>query len=190
MNEIKSFIITLISVLILITAIEMIAPDNSLKKYLKFVLGIIIIAIIISPILSFFKKGEENIEVLINNYINLESKETLNSEVEKQNNQKAVFKKNLETNCNELLKEKFEDMEFETFIDCDIDTYNIEYSINSIEIKVKDKKISKVEQVIIGKSNEAKEVSSKNEEIKNKDEILKYLSDSLNISKEKINIYK
>lgn len=189
MNEIKSFIITLISVLIIITAIEMIAPDNSLKKYLKFVLGIIIIAIIISPILSFFKKGEENIEGLINNYITSNYKEISNSEIKDEYTQKAIFKKNLEKNCNELLKEKFEDMDFESTIDCEIDTYNIEYSINSIEVRVKDKKISKVEQIIIGKNDDSKEVSSKNEEVKNKDDILKYLSDSLNISKEKINIY-
>lgn len=189
MNEIKSFIITLISVLILITAIEMISPDNSLKKYLKFVLGIIIIAIIISPILSFFKIGEENIESLVNNYISLNYKENSEDKVKDEYTQKTIFKKNLEKNCNELLKEKFEDMEFESSIDCEIDTYNIEYSINSVKVKVKDKKISKIEQIIIGKNNDSTEVSSKNQEVKNKDEILKYLSDSLNISKEKINIY-
>lgn len=189
MEEIKSFIITLISVLILITAIEIIAPDNNLKKYLKFVLGLIIIAIIISPILNFFKLGEKNIESLINNYIDSDYKEISNSEIQDGESRKAIFKKNLEKNCNELLKEKFQDMEFESNIDCEVDIYNVEYSINSIEIKVTDKKVSKIEEVIIGNNDESKEVSSKNEEIANKEEILKYLSDSLNISKDKINIY-
>ena len=52
MDEIKGFIITLVSMIILISAIELIAPDNSMKKYLKFVLGTILIAVMISPIVS------------------------------------------------------------------------------------------------------------------------------------------
>ena len=61
MEELKEFVITLVTMLILMTAVELIAPDNNMKKYLKFVLGLIFIAIMLSPIISVFTKGEENI---------------------------------------------------------------------------------------------------------------------------------
>ena len=59
MEEIKGFVITLVTMLILMTAIEFIAPDNNMKKYLKFVLGLILISVMLSPIISLFSKGEE-----------------------------------------------------------------------------------------------------------------------------------
>ncbi len=39
-----------------ITAVEMILPDNSMKKYAKFVLGLLLIVVIINPIIKIFDK--------------------------------------------------------------------------------------------------------------------------------------
>ena len=189
MEEIKSFITTLISILILITAMELISPDNSLKKYIKFILGIIIIAIIITPIVNFFREGEDGVENLVNKYMDIEYKEDSKENIEDVNTRNTMFKKNLEENCNKILSEKFVDMKFESNIDCDIDTYNIDYSINSVEVKVSDKKVSKIKEVIINRDDNSKEVASNNEKIEKEEEIIKYLSDSLNIPKDKIKVY-
>ena len=59
MEEIKGFVITLVTMLILISAIELISPENSMKKYIKFVLGCILIAVMISPLINFLGDGEE-----------------------------------------------------------------------------------------------------------------------------------
>ena len=39
-----------------ITAVEMILPDNNMKKYAKFVLGLMLIVVIINPIIKIFDK--------------------------------------------------------------------------------------------------------------------------------------
>ena len=39
-----------------ITAVEMILPDNSMRKYAKFVLGLMLIVVIINPIMKIFDK--------------------------------------------------------------------------------------------------------------------------------------
>ena len=121
MDEIKGFIITLVSMIILISAIELISPDNSMKKYLKFVLGTILIAVMISPIVSVLSDGESILTNKISEYIDLVDSNSMeaSSEIEKSTG-KIAFKENLEENCNRLLKEKFKDFEFKSYIDCEV----------------------------------------------------------------------
>ena len=59
MEYIKSFIETLVTIIILFSAIELISPNNSMKKYIKFVLGLILIVVMLSPIIDFFTEGED-----------------------------------------------------------------------------------------------------------------------------------
>ena len=47
MEYIKSFIETLVTIIILFSAIELISPNNSMKKYIKFVLGLILIVVML-----------------------------------------------------------------------------------------------------------------------------------------------
>ena len=53
MEYLNNFIITLVATMIFMTSIEIIAPDNSMKKYIKFVLGLILISVMINPIINF-----------------------------------------------------------------------------------------------------------------------------------------
>lgn len=191
MSEIKGFVVTLVSMLILITAIELISPDNSMKKYLKFVLGTILVAVMISPIISIISKGEDNLSQKIEEYVDLvenKSLETINTNNEDKS--KLQFQNNLEENCNRLLKENFNEFDFKSSIDCDINMAQITYSINEVKVFVKDKSISKIEKIIINNGKESTEVSSNNESINNEEEIISYLTQTLNISKDKIKIYK
>ena len=191
MEEIKNFVITLVSMIILITAIELIAPDNSMKKYVKFVLGTILIAVMISPIISLISNGEEVLTKEIEEYIQIADNKSIEASNEyKQNNSEIVFKESLEQNCISLLKEKFKDLDFEINIDCDVDMKNINYLINNVNIGVKDKEVSTIKKIIINKSNDSTEVSSNEDTVKNKDEIEDYLSETLNITKDNIKVYK
>lgn len=191
MEEVKGFIITLVSMLILITAIELIAPDNSMKKYLKFVLGTILIAVMISPIFSLINKGEDGLSKKVEEYIELVDNKSFEANKEyKDNTSEIAFKKNLEENCNRLLNEKFESLDFESDIDCEVNMLNIDYAINKIRVKVKDKGVSKIEKIVIKKEDESTEVSSNNYEVRNQGEIIDYISQTFNISKDKITVYK
>lgn len=191
MDEIKGFIVTLVSMIILISALELISPDNSMKKYLKFVLGTILIAVIISPILSIISNGEKNITNNISEYIDLANRKSIETNSEnKESTSEIAFKENLQENCNKLLKEKFKDYEFISDINCELNMKDITYSINKVKIGVKDKDVSKIKKIVINNNEESTEVSSKEEKVKNKDEIINYLAEILNISKEQIMIYK
>jgi stage III sporulation protein AF len=170
MEEIKGFVITLVTMLILMTAIEFIAPDNNMKKYLKFVLGLILISVMLSPIISLFSKGEESISLQVQKYIELSE--------------------NVEQNCNRLLKEKFTDKEFVSNIDCEVDMNNINYSIDKVQVGVKNKDVSKIQKIIINTQKDSKSVSSQDEKVNNEDEIISYLAEALNVSKDKIEVYK
>ncbi|WP_278599761.1 stage III sporulation protein AF [Clostridium tertium] len=185
MEEIKGFVITLVTMLILMTAIEFIAPDNNMKKYLKFVLGLILISVMLSPIISLFSKGEESISLQVQKYIELSENES--AEVSKDYKSDS---ENLEQNCNRLLKEKFTDKEFVSNIDCEVDMNNINYSIDKVQVGVKNKDVSKIQKIIINTQKDSKSVSSQDEKVNNEDEIISYLAEALNVSKDKIEVYK
>ena len=191
MDEIKGFIITLVSMIILISAIELIAPDNSMKKYLKFVLGTILIAVMISPIVSVLSDGESILTSKISEYIDLVDSNSIETTSENEKSTgKIAFKENLQQNCNRWLKEKFKEFEFESYIDCEVNMQDITYSINKVEIAVKNKGVSKIEKIVINNTDASTEVDSKAEKIKNEDEIIDYVSEILNVTKDKIIIYK
>ncbi len=190
MEEIKGFVITLVSMLILMTAIELIAPDNNMKKYLKFVLGLILITVMLSPIISVFSKGEEDISLEIQRYLDINENKSIETSKNYSKNGESVFKRNLEENCNRLLKEKFTNNEFISEIDCKIDMDNINYSINKVEVGVKNKEVSKIQKIIVNTKEDSKTVSSQDEKVDNKDEIVSYLAEVFNVSKDKIEVYK
>lgn len=190
MEEIKGFVITLVTMLILMTAIEFIAPDNNMKKYLKFVLGLILISVMLSPIISLFSKGEESISLQVQKYIELSENESAEVSKDYKSNSENVFKENLEQNCNRFLKEKFTDKEFVSNIDCEVDMNNINYSIDKVQVGVKNKDVSKIQKIIINTQKDSKSVSSQDEKVNNEDEIISYLAEALNVSKDKIEVYK
>lgn len=191
MDEIKGFIVTLVSIIILFSAIELISPDNSMKKYLKFVLGTILIAVMISPIVSIISKGENTISEDISEYIDLTNGKSIETNSEdKESISEIAFKENLEENCNKLLKEKFKDFEFQSDIDCKLNMQDITYVINKVKIGVKNREVSKIEKVIINNNKESAEVSSNEEKVKNEAEIINYLAEILNVNKDQIIIYK
>ncbi|MGL4873730.1 MAG: stage III sporulation protein AF [Clostridium sp.] len=187
MEIIKEFVITLVSTIILITAVELILPDNSMKKYSKFILGTMLIAVILTPIIKFIKGGEDAITQTIISYENKELKETndMKGKGKVNNIKKEAFEKNLSKNIENILEKKFEKYKFSSEINCDADFDKMEFNIKNIVIYVKDggdiSKIKKVEKVII---EENKEIKTN----KQYEDIRVYLSKELDIGKEKISV--
>lgn len=58
-ETLKGLVTTLVTILIFISAVELIAPNNKMKKYIKFVLGLILTSVILNPILQFVSNGEK-----------------------------------------------------------------------------------------------------------------------------------
>ena len=191
MEYLNNFIITLVATMIFMTAIEIIAPDNSMKKYIKFVLGLILISVMINPIIKFFTGGEQEVINRIKRYedmLNLgvtnegESKEVIEK-------QKEAFKSNLNSNCDNLLKEQFSDKDFKSDIKCNINLSDMTYSIDSLEVGVRENGIRLVDKIRINVNDESEEAVSNNEKIDNEEEIKNYLSELFKIPIEKIKLY-
>lgn len=191
MEYLNNFIITLVATMIFMTSIEIIAPDNSMKKYIKFVLGLILISVMINPIIKFFTGGEQEVINRIKRYedmLNLgvtnegESKEVIEK-------QKEAFKSNLNSNCDNLLKEKFSDKDFKSDIKCNINLSDMTYSIDSLEVGVRENGIRLVDKIRINVNDESEEAVSNNEKIDNEEEIKNYLSEFFKIPIEKIKLY-
>ena len=191
MEYLNNFIITLVATMIFMTSIEIIAPDNSMKKYIKFVLGLILISVMINPIIKFFTGGEQEVINRIKRYedmLNLgvtnegESKEVIEK-------QKEAFKSNLNSNCDNLLKEKFSDKNFKSDIKCNINLSDMTYSIDSLEVGVRENGIRLVDKIRINVNDESEEAVSNNEKSDNEEEIKNYLSELFKIPIEKIKLY-
>ena len=189
MEYIKSFIETLVTIIILFSAIELISPNNSMKKYIKFVLGLILIVVMLSPIIDFFTEGEDKIVSTIKEYENILSKDTkTSSDVAVSNEVEDVFIENLNKNSAAELAEAFPDYTFVCNIDCNIDLSNYSYNISHAKIGISTGKIQdveKIEKVEISNDNETNSKVYSDDEQK----IVSYVSNMLGVSEEKIEIY-
>ena len=189
MEYIKSFIETLVTIIILFSAIELISPNNSMKKYIKFVLGLILIVVMLNPIIDFFTEGEDKIVSTIKEYEGILSTDTeTSSDVAASNEVEDVFIENLNKNSATELAEKFPDYKFVFDIDCNIDLNNFSYDISHAKISISTNKIQeveKIEKVEISNDNKTNSQAYSDDEQK----ILSYVSNMLGISEDKIEIY-
>lgn len=189
MEYIKSFIETLVTIIILFSAIELISPNNSMKKYIKFVLGLILIVVMLNPIIDFFTEGEDKIVSTIKEYEGILSTDTeTSSDVAASNEVEDVFIENLNKNSATELAEKFPDYKFVCDIDCNIDLNNFSYDISHAKISISTNKIQEVEKIEkVEISNDNKTNSQAYSDYEQK--ILSYVSNMLGISEDKIEIY-
>lgn len=185
MELINNFIVTLVTTLIFITAIELVAPDNSMKKYLKFVLGLMLIAVILNPIVNFFTKGQVFLDDLIDKYTNEVSKPTVAS-AGKESDKKLMeksFKDNFNKNCVSMLSKEFPEYDFTSDLECKVDFGNTTFEITSLKIVAKEKGIRKVEKIDLSKEKTNEEEDDTQKRIK------KYISEELEVDKDKIKVY-
>lgn len=193
METLKSIVINLVTVIIFISAVELITPNNNMKKYIKFILGLILITVILNPIIKFISNGEKNIADNIKSYEDVFSKEKNKTDLSTENtfgkndtedNRKKVFINNFNKNCDNLLKNKFKDMTFKSEIDCDINFTNVTLNVKKLKIGVAENKVNKVKKIVINNGED----ENKKEENEEYTEIANYASNELDIPKDKIEV--
>ncbi|WP_299994852.1 stage III sporulation protein AF [uncultured Clostridium sp.] len=190
MEYINNFVITLVATMIFMTAIDIISPDNSMKKYIKFVLGLILISVMINPIVKFFTGGEQELVSAIKSYENMFYESTsIENKTNISESKIESFKNNLNNNCDKLLKEEFSGREFKSNVKCEIDLENMEYKVEGVEVGVKNSEIKLIDNIKININEESEEAVSNEEVIENGEEIKNYLSEVFKISTEKIKLY-
>lgn len=196
MNELKGFVATLVSILIFISAVELVAPNNKMKKYIKFILGLILMTVILNPILEFVSKGQESFSKGISEYeqvfsqnqskTNIDITDTLEGRSGESDAKEKVFIKNFNKNCDSLLQNQYKDMKFKSEIDCKVDFGNISLNINKLNIGISDKKVKKIKKINIKETDN----KSTEEEKSQYKEIINFISTELDIPKDKIEVYK
>ncbi|WP_195987704.1 stage III sporulation protein AF [Clostridium sp. D53t1_180928_C8] len=190
MEYINNFVITLVATMIFMTAVDIISPDNSMKKYIKFVLGLILISVMINPIIKFFTGGEQELVNTIKNYESMFYEGTTSeNEKDVSKNQIESFKNNLNSNCDSLLKEEFSNKDFKSNVECEINLQSMTYSIESLEVGVKENGIKIVDSIKINIDEESEEAVSNDGKVENAEEIKNYLSEVFKIPPEKIKLY-
>ena len=142
-ETLKNIVITLVTVLIFISAVELISPNNKMQKYIKFILGLILISTILNPILQFISNGEKSVADGIEGYEQVFSKskdkidlDNINSSKEiesKGDNRKKAFVSNFNKNCDKLLVNQFKTKKFKSDVDCDINFTNITLTVNKLK---------------------------------------------------------
>jgi len=187
----KVWITSICTAIFFITAVEMILPDDSLKKYAKFVLGLILITVVISPIIKLFNK-DFNINAYANSatsFITSNSSQKNITDYKEENlkNTLAAFKTNVQTSCESELKDKFPSCDYKISLEVQYDNTMQNIVIKSVNVGIKDNSIEKVKKVEINFNNDANDIDTVNDVISN--EIVNYLSKNLNISKNIISVY-
>jgi len=196
-EALKNIVITLVTILIFISAVELIAPSNKMKKYIQFILGLILVTVILNPIIQFISSGEKSVTDGIQSYEQVFSQNenkvnkgnTTNifkNDQDKVDVRKKTFMNNFNKNCDNLLKNKYKDKTFKSEIDCDVDFVNITLNVKKLKIGVGENKINKIKKIVINKEVE----TTTKEENKEYTEMVNFISSELNIPKEKIEVYK
>ncbi|WP_294376297.1 stage III sporulation protein AF [uncultured Clostridium sp.] len=198
MENLKSFAATLTTILIFMSAVEILAPDKKFKKYISFVLGLILISTILNPIVQFISNGEKNVLEGIENYktvfsaeqnkVNIDGTMSYEGNRDNEDVRKQAFINNFNKNCESILENHFKNIKFKADVECDVDFNNINISIKKLRIGIRDSKVKKIQKVEIGndKNEQADEKDKLKQEYK---DVVRYASDELEIAEEKIEIY-
>jgi stage III sporulation protein AF len=192
LEHLKVWVINICTAVFFITAVEMILPDNKMKKYAKFVLGLILITVIMNPIIKIFN-NDFNLESYVNSASKYFEEKEYTKDYDKYkissiDNTVNVFSKNLENLCIEKLREKFPKDDYEVIVDAGYDTEKENFVINTINVGITEGKVKKIKKI---KINDSKEVSSSEiEDYKKSNTIKEYLSQLMNVPTDKIKVYK
>ena len=131
-----------------ITAVEMILPDNNLKRYAKFVLGLMLIVVIINPIIKIFDNGfdlysysNKAISYMESGAVDIDTKKYKDINIQKTSEN---FKKNLEIQCVTNLQEAYPENKYNADIEIVYDDKMGIFTINKVEIEIVDKGIKKI----------------------------------------------
>lgn len=191
MDALRSWIINICTTVFFITAVEMLLPNNNLKKYSKFVLGLILMTVIINPLVKFLNKGTE-VTTFINKTTSTveQFNKTDDAKLKEKNISDTlnVFKTNLEKLCDNKLKEKYPKFTCRTEADVSFNADTQEFTIKNIKIGMNDGAVDKVGKIDVRTSNDFQKNNV--DDSKNGREVKNYLSGVLDLPENKITVYK
>ena len=190
-NSISSWAGQIVIAVVIVTILEMLLPNGNNKKYIKTIIGIYILFIIVSPIVTYFFKENLNFDTILGTYSiktnTTEEKKDLtvptNNQVEK------LYIKEVEKEIEqEIEKQGYETKDIETNVN--IDNGEITY-LKIIISKTNNENNSVIENSIVETINIQISKNEINEEEKNISEeefekIREALEETYKIEKEKI----
>ncbi|KOR26667.1 stage III sporulation protein AF [Clostridium sp. FAM 1755] len=190
----KEWITNIAVAVFFITAIEMLLPKNNIKKYGKFVLGLILITVILNPIIKIFNKDyniSQYAEKATASFNNMEYKNDFDK-YKKKNREETLnnFKVNLETQTKKKLEEKFPENKYEVNVKIVYDEEKNNLEIKSMDVGVKDNKIEKIKKVSkinIGNNENGKEDKKTFE---GEGKIKQFINSEFKVSSDVIKVYK
>ncbi|NFU26493.1 stage III sporulation protein AF, partial [Clostridium botulinum] len=147
----KEWITNIAVAVFFITAIEMLLPKNNIKKYGKFVLGLILITVILNPIIKIFNKDyniSQYVEKATASFNNVDYKNDFDK-YKKKNREETLnnFKANLQNQTKKRLEEKFPENKYEVNVEIAYDEEKDNLEIKSMDVGVKGNKIEKIKKV-------------------------------------------
>ena len=194
MQQLKDWVINICIVVFFVTAVEMILPDNKMKKYAKLVLGLIIISVLMKPIIKIFDKNYD-----IDTYAS-RAAETLSkgnysedfTKYEKSNISSTIenFNSNLKTLCEKTLKEKMPQYSYDVQAKTDYNKENNKFEIKEIKVAVQDGKVQKIKKIVINDASKYVNTDKGNVSEETANLIKKYLSEELKVPASIIKVYK
>ncbi|MFV3013707.1 stage III sporulation protein AF [Clostridium botulinum] len=190
----KEWITNIAVAVFFITAIEMLLPKNNIKKYGKFVLGLILITVILNPIIKIFNKDyniSQYVEKATASFNNVDYKNDFDK-YKKKNREETLnnFKANLQNQTKKKLEEKFPENKYEVNVKIAYDEEKDNLEIKSMDVGVKGNKIEKIKKVNkinIGSNENGKEDKKSFE---GEGKIKQFISNEFKVSSEVIKVYK
>ncbi|APF27045.1 stage III sporulation protein AF [Clostridium sporogenes] len=190
----KEWITNIAVAVFFITAIEMLLPKNNIKKYGKFVLGLILITVILNPIIKIFNKDyniSQYADKATASFNNAEYKNDFDK-YKKKNREETLnnFKANLQNQTKKKLEEKFPENKYEVSVEIAYDEEKDNLQIKSMDVGVKGNKIEKIKKVNkinIGNNENGKEDKKTFE---GEGKIKQFISNEFKVSSGVIKVYK
>ncbi|BDB01730.1 stage III sporulation protein AF [Clostridium botulinum] len=190
----KEWITNIAVAVFFITAIEMLLPKNNIKKYGKFILGLILITVILNPIIKIFNKDyniSQYVEKATASFNNVDYKSDFDK-YKKKNREETLnnFKANLQNQTKKKLEEKFPENKYEINVEIAYDEEKDNLEIKSMDVGVKGNKIEKIKKVSkinIGSNENGKEDKKSFE---GEGKIKQFISNEFKVSSEVIKVYK
>lgn len=187
------WIITICVAIFFTTAVQMILPDNSLKKYCNFVLGLIVFVVILGPIVKIFNEDlqinkiiEESSDLVFNDMGQGNYEEYRQANI---NNTLERFKANLEKQCVADLEKNFKDDKYSAKVEASYDAENSLFLIERIDVGINDGSVERVRKVQIG--DESVQVDNQDSSTDKKSmEVKDFISSRYDVAANNIYVYK
>lgn len=190
-ESIRQWIINISAIIIFITAVQLILPDNSLKKYAKYVLGLLVILVMINPILKFLNSdySMEQYSTKAEEYFKSNNSKDDLEKYKKINEEKTLetFKSNLSKQCKEKLKTYYKKDDFKVDIAVEYNKESHNIIIKSISIGLESGNIKKIDPIVIGEQE--KQVTNHMEDKEKEVRIKEIVEKEFGLESNKIKVY-